>query len=195
MIGSWNAETRTLFEQELWKSGYHSTNRWTEQILSGPWEIVDYKSKALILYDSSAQKRTPLRVSRSAGSPLKEEVATADLKDYAHRDQLERSRTIRETYTTTVAGLQAQGLPEGEAMLRANDEMEKKGYYPKTPKVTANKIEIIRQGVKVFEISDDELRYGLFPDIEKAIAKPGTEVHFDGKYITHRDFDTSRKLN
>jgi len=156
---------------------------------------VDYKSQALILYDSRAQKRTPLRVSRSAGSLLKEEVATADLKDYAHRDQLERSRTIRETYASTIAALQAQGLPEGEAMLRANDEMEKKGYFPKTPRVTVTKIETIPEGVKVFEISNDEFRFGLFPDIEKALAKPGAEVHFDGRYITHRDFDTSRKLN
>jgi hypothetical protein len=194
-VGSWNVETSTLAEQELWKSGYHSTDRWTRQILSGPWEIVDYQSQALILYDSNAKTRTLLRVSRSAGSPLKEAVATADLKDYAHRDQLERSRTIRETYASTVAGLQAQGLPEGEAMLRADDEMEKKGYYPKTPRVTATKIETIRQGVKVFEITNDEFRFGLFQDIEEAIAKPGTGVHFHGKYITHRDFDTSRKLN
>lgn len=194
-IGSWNTETKTVSERELWKSGYHSPNRWSEQILYGPWEIVDYKSQALILYDSISQKRTPLRVSRAAGSLLKEEVATVDLKDYAHRDQLERSRTIRETYASTVAGLQAQGLPEGEAMLRANDEMEKKGYYPKTPRITAAKIETIQEGVKVFEISNDEFRFGLFPDIEKAIAKPGVEVHFNGRYITHRDFDTSRKLN
>lgn len=194
-VGSWNVETNALAEQELWKSGYHSTYRWTEQILSGLWEIVDYQSQALILYDSSTQTRTLLRVSRSASSPLKEEVATADLKDYVYRDQLERSRTIRETYASTVAGLQAQGLHEGEAMLRANDEMEKKGYYPKTPRVTATKIETIRQGVKVFDISNDEFRFGLFQDIEEAIAKPGTEVHFHGKYITHRDFDTSRKLN
>ena len=188
-IGSWNVETGALAEQELWKSGYHSTDRWTGQILSGPWEIVDYQGQALILYDSSTQTRALLRVSRSAGSHLKEVVATADLKDYTHRYQLERSRTIRETYAITVAGLQAQGLPEGEAMLRANDEMEKKGYYPKTPKLVATKIEIIRQGVKVFNISKDEFRFGLFQDIEEAIARPGNEVHFHGRYITHRDFD------
>lgn len=194
-VGSWNVETSALAEQEHWKSGYHPTDRWTEQILSGPWEIVDYQDQALILYDSGTRTRALLRVSRSAGSPFTETVATVDLKDYAHRDQLERSRTIRETYATTVAGLQAQGVPEGEAMLRANDEMEKKGYYPKTPKLVAMKIETIRQGVKVFNISKDEFRFGLFQDIDEAIAKPGTEVHFHGKYITHRDFDTSRRLN
>lgn len=195
IVGSWNADTNTPAEQEVWKSGYHSTDRWTEQILSGPWEIVDYKSRALILYDSGAQTRAPLRVSRSGGHRLREEAATADLTDYAHRAQLERSRTIRETYADLVAGFKTQGLPEGEAMLRANDEMERKGYYPRTPRLKAAKIEGPRQGVRVFDISKDEFRFGLFPDIEKAIAKPGTEVHFSGNYITHQDFDTSRRLN
>jgi len=193
--GSWNADTADLIELDTWKSGYYTTDRWTEQILSGPFEIVDYKSRALILYDSGTQTRTLLRVSRPGRAQLREEITTADLKDYLHRAQLERSRTIRETYAETVAGLRMQGLPEGEAMLRADDEMEKKGYYPKTPKLEARKIESIQQGVRVFSITKDEFRFGLFQDIEEAIAKPGIEVRFSGNYITHRDFDTSRKLN
>ncbi len=194
-IGSWNADTANLFETNTWKSGYQTTDRWTEQILSGPFELVDYKSQALILYDSVLQTRTPLRVSSSGTAQLREEIATAELKDYTHRAQLERSRAIREAYAETVAVFQAQGPPEGEAMLRASDEMEKKGYYPKTPKLEAKKIESIPQGVKVFSITNDEFRFGLFQDIEEAIAKPGKEARFSGKYITHRDFDTSRKLN
>jgi hypothetical protein len=193
--GSWNADTKDLAEQETWKSGYQSTDRWSNQILSGSWEIVDYKSLALILYDSGAWTRLPLRVSDSGGHLLRQEVTTADLKDYIHRPQLERSKTIRETYVAIVARLQAQGLPEGEAMLRANDEMEKRGYFPRTPRIAALKIGTIRQGIRIFEISKDEFRFGLFPDIEEAIAQPGAEVHFEGRYITHQDFDTSRKLN
>ena len=194
-IGSWNAVTADRIEADTWKSGYHTTDRWTEQVLSGPFEIVDYKSRALLLYDSGTRTRTLLRVSRPGGSQLREEIATAELKDYLHRPQLERSRTIRETYAKTVAGLRMQGLPEGEAMLRADEEMEKKGYYPRTPKLEARKIESIPQGVAAFPITEDEFRFGLFQDIEEAIAKPGSEVPFPGKYITHRDFDTSRKLN
>jgi hypothetical protein len=193
--GSWNADTTDVVEAETWKSGYHSIDRWTEQILSGPFEIVDYRSQALILFDSGTEERTLLRVSSSAGEQLREDSATADLKDYMHRAQLERSRTIRESYSATVASLQAQGLPEGAAMLRANDEMEKKGYYPKTPKLVAKKIEGIEPDVKVFSITNDEFRFGLFQDIEKAIADPGAEIHFSGKYITHRDFATSGELN
>ncbi|OGQ95762.1 MAG: hypothetical protein A2521_00930 [Deltaproteobacteria bacterium RIFOXYD12_FULL_57_12] len=194
-IGSWDAATKSLVETDTWKSGYQTTDRWTEQILAGPFEVVEYKSLALILYDSNTKTRTPLRISNAGGSQLQAEIATADLTDYLHRLRLERSRTIRETYAGLVAGFQAQGLPEGDAMLRANDEMEKKGYYPKTPKLVAEKIESGQPGVTIFTITADEFRFGLFQDIEKAIAEPGTEIHFYGNYITHRDFDTSKKLN
>jgi hypothetical protein len=194
-IGSWSADTNTIAGLETWKSGYHSTDRWSEQVLAGPFEIIDYKSQALILLDSDTQTRRPIRVSRSGGADLGAEILTADLTDYIHRAQLERSRTIRETYAETVAGLRSQGLSEGEAMLQANDEMENKGYYPKTPKLVAAKTNAAPQGIRVFEITNDEFRFGMFQDIEEALAQPGTEVHFHGKYITHRDFDTSRKLN
>jgi hypothetical protein len=80
-------------------------------------------------------------------------------------------------------------------MLRANDEMERLGYFPMSPKLLAARIDGIPQDVKVFEITSDEFRFGLFPDIEAALAKPGTEVAFHGKYIRHRDFGTSDRLN
>ena len=194
-IGSWNADANTFAELEIWKAGYHSTDRWTEQILYGLFEIVGYKNQALILLDSGTQARRPLRVSHFGGAKLAAEILTADLRDYSHRAQLERSRTIRETYANTVADLRVQGLSEGEAMLQANDEMEKKGYYPKTPKLVATKVDAARQGVRVFEITNDEFRFGLFQDIGEAITRPGSEVHFHGKYITHRYFGTSRQLN
>lgn len=194
-IGSWNPDTAAAQETERWKSGYQTTDRWTEQILFGPLEIVDFKSFGLILYDSGAQKLTPVRVSSSDGPPLSELIATADLKDYIHRPQLERSRTIRETYSEIVTDLKAKGLSEGAAMLKANDEMEKKGLFPHTLKISAQKIGSVPDGVRVFRITNDEFRFGLFQDIEEAISKPGTEVHRLGKYVTHRDFDTSRELN
>ncbi len=193
--GSFNADTGTVLEQDAWRPGYYQTNPWSELVLSGPLEIIDLKSRALIINDSETAQRTVLRVSDSGGSVVREEVVTIDLKEYSHRAQLERSRTVRETYSNLVSRFRSQGLPEGEAVLKANDEMEKLGYYPKTPRLVAAKIDKVSLGPKVFEISVDEFRFGLFPDIEAAIAKPGTEIHFGGKYITHRDFTTSRKLN
>jgi hypothetical protein len=102
---------------------------------------------------------------------------------------------MRETYTGLVARFKVQGRSEIDAMLQANDEMEKMGYYPKTRKLKAIKIDRPRQNIQVFLITNDEFRFGMFQDIEKAISNPGSEVHFSGSYVMHQDFDTSKKLN
>ena len=48
----------------------------------------------------------------------------------------------------------------------------------------------------MFEIADAEMASGIFQDIEKAIAAPGTEVEKSfAPYVIHRDYDNSRKLN
>jgi len=37
---------------------------------------------------------------------------------------------------------------------------------------------------------------GLFPDIERAVARPGQPVKKSmGAYVTHRDYSTSRQIN
>ena len=193
--GTWNRDGNNIIENDHWKKGNYMVNSWTEQVLSGPFEVVNYRNVAIVLYDAGTGQRIPLRVSNSASQEQVREIETFDPTVYTHRAQLERSRTIRETYSAITQNFQSQGLPEGPAMLRANDEMEKLGYYPKTPKLVAQKLSSPEPGVQVFEISEDEFRFGLFQDIEEAIAKAGTEVHFHGSYIKHRDYETSDKLN
>jgi len=80
-------------------------------------------------------------------------------------------------------------------MLDAGREMQRLGLYPKPTTLVA-----ARGGCEgaspVFSISDMEFTVGLFPDIEQAIASPGTEVDKSmGDYVTHRDYSTSREIN
>jgi hypothetical protein len=39
------------------------------------------------------------------------------------------------------------------------------------------------------------MRSGVFPDIERAIADPGAEIDRSGRYLVHRDFTNSERLN
>ena len=47
----------------------------------------------------------------------------------------------------------------------------------------------------LFSISAMEFRVGLFPDIERAMASPGTEVRYGGPYLRHSEFKTSDAIN
>ena len=52
------------------------------------------------------------------------------------------------------------------------------------------------RGGPVIEIPPGEMQSGVFPDIERAIASPGTAVDKrSGRYLIHHDYQNSRKLN
>jgi hypothetical protein len=119
----------------------------------------------------------------------------AVLAPLSRRADIERAEKIRTTYAELVARGRASGRSEGQAMLDAGEEMSRLGLFPKTTKLVAR--ETPCDGASpLFHISTEEFKVGLFQDIERAIAAPGTEVNKSmGSYITHRDYTTSRQIN
>jgi hypothetical protein len=85
------------------------------------------------------------------------------------------------------------------AALEAIREMQRLGLYPKPPTLVARALrqgDALVEAWPVFDVSEGEMRSGVLPDIEKALATPGTEVEKSmGSYIIHRDYENSAKLN
>ncbi len=75
------------------------------------------------------------------------------------------------------------------------------GYYPKTDTVTARRLSGVEKeragnAAELIRIPFGEMQSGVFPDIEKALADPGTEIDKNmGRYTIHRDYENSAKLN
>jgi hypothetical protein len=114
----------------------------------------------------------------------------------SQKTEIDRLKKMRAAYAEAIEKYRGQGLPEGEAILRANKDMEERGYYPATPTMMAKPVEAVRSDQPLFEISDKELEAGIFPDIDAAIGSPGLRVDKDmGHYVTHSDYETSRKIN
>jgi hypothetical protein len=92
------------------------------------------------------------------------------------------------------------GIGENETYFRISKDMQRLGYYPKTPTIVARRLSR-EEAAKIdkdalFSIARDEMRSGIFPDIEKAVAKPGEEIdHDDDVYYIHRDYTTTVRLN
>jgi len=121
-------------------------------------------------------------------------ITAADLAPISRRAAIERMETIRRTSADLVRQNRAAGLPEGEAILKADKEMERLGYYPKSTTLVAQTTTC--DATPLFTISDDEFRFGMFSDIERAVASPGEEVDKSmGDYVIHRDYRTSAALN
>jgi hypothetical protein len=121
------------------------------------------------------------------------------LRQRARRADIERIQEIERVQGKLVAKYRAEGASEGDAMLRAAKDMQRLGYFPKSPKLTARLIahgEAPDAGLAEFAIEPMQFTVGLFPDIEQAIADPGTAVDWNGgDYIIHDDYDTSQRLN
>ena len=121
-------------------------------------------------------------------------LTAATLAPMSRRADIERAELIRKTYADLAARGRREGLSEGDALLRAGDEMSRLGLFPKTTKLIAQTGPCPSDGV--IDITEEQFQVGLFPDIERAIAAPGTEVDKDmSSYILHRDYTTSQQLN
>lgn len=104
------------------------------------------------------------------------------------RDRIERRRELNRVRSELMERFTAEGLSEGEASLRTHDAMAEMGYYPKSPKIVATRLEDAPAGLRVFTIPQDYFAVGLFQDIAKAIDSPGTEVSAStGTYLQYYD--------
>jgi len=117
----------------------------------------------------------------------------------SQRKEIDELRSLRTAYAEALEGFLRAGLPEGEALLAANREMQRLGFFPKPTTITARRLVPggeIPPDVPTFHISEMEVRVGLFRDIAVALSEPGTPVEKSlGKYIRHRDYGTSELIN
>jgi hypothetical protein len=118
------------------------------------------------------------------------------IADRSRRKQIEKVRDFRKVKADLVARFMSEeGLSEGEAILRAYDEMEKLGYLPRKPRIVATPVQQVPANMRVFDIPGRYLEAGLFQDIAEAIKSPGTAVRTGlGSYLAYNDDDLGPRL-
>lgn len=123
-------------------------------------------------------------------------VAPKLIAERSIRKQIESVRDFRKVQAELVKRFMSEeGLREGDAILRAYDEMEKLGYLPRKPRITATLVPNLPGNVPVFDIPRLYLDAGLFQDIAKAIRSPGTAVKTGlGTYLKYEDDDFGLRL-
>lgn len=122
-------------------------------------------------------------------------VPSEKIAELSQRARIERSREFRNVNRELIAHFRAQGASDGESRLRAYDEMEERGYLPKSPKLVATRISEAPGDTTVFDVPAEYFRVGLFQDIAAAIAAPGAEVATGtGTYLKYYDDDLGLRL-
>lgn len=193
----WNAETASTDDSTAWQPGNPGMSGDEPSQLSGDREVMAVRGPeglgcAVVVLKTGDAAASALVDSGRCGDRYAGGFTRGALE--SRRDAIEHAAMLEKTHADLVAEGRAQGLSEGAAMLQASKGMQRLGLYPKTPTITASRsaCDAIQP---VFYISDEEFRVGLFQDIQQAIAHPGEEADFNGSYVTHRDYNTSRLLN
>jgi hypothetical protein len=123
-------------------------------------------------------------------------VSMAELLAVSRKPQFDREAAFKAKYDERVAAHRAAGLSEGDAMLRAYDDLEELGFLPRKPRLMAREVQTADESAPRFDIAEAEMASGIFNDLSQAIASPGREVRKSPyEYIVHRDYDNSRRLN
>jgi hypothetical protein len=123
-------------------------------------------------------------------------VPPKQIAERSRRKSIERGRELTRVKSNLVTRHKAAGLSDGDARLRAYDDMEDLGYFPKKPRMVATPVDAPPAGVRVFDIPGDYFRVGLFQDIAAAIAAPNEEVKTStGTYLKYYDDEVGLRLN
>lgn len=204
LAGIWRAGGAEGGERADWDEGHAELSGYDRTPLNGRWEAIavpgpeSYPS-AIVAFDASTDEARILVETPSYQRQHPGGVSVAWLHERARRSEIERIGDLRTTRAELLDRFRREGLSEGEAALAAIEEMRRLGLYPKPTTLTARTLapgEAPLDTWPILVVPDGEMRSGVFPDIEKALAAPGTEVEKSmGAYIIHRDYENSAKLN
>jgi hypothetical protein len=195
----WNAEARR-FDETPWTAGHASMGGDEPTQLRGAREVVALRSGsalpcAVLVVTQGESQATPLLEDRACRRAHPDGYPVTALVDVIRRQDIERVEHLNRTHDRLVTEARGQGMSEGDAAMAAIRGMQRLGLYPKPSTIVATRAAEPEAGLPVFDIAPMEFTVGLFPDIERAIARPGEEVEKSGTYIIHDEYDTSRHLN
>ncbi|WP_455372141.1 hypothetical protein [Limibacillus halophilus] len=179
-------------EQGAWEQSYAGPASAPDAVLRGGRELLTlpgpegFDSAVLLVEDDGSHRvllRAPSFRARYGGG-----VPDALVAERSSRARIERSREFSQVQEELVARYRSQGLNEGEATLKAYDEMQALGYLPRDPTILATPVERAPEGARVFQIPELYIRSGLFQDIARAIEQPGKEVKTStGDYLQYNE--------
>lgn len=114
----------------------------------------------------------------------------------SQRDQIERAQLFRARRAALVVRImEEEGLGKDDAEFRAFDVIDAEGLMPPRPRIVAQSISRVPEGLRVFRIPKNDLDAGLFQDIAEAIASPGAPVPSStASYLGHTEDDPGPRL-
>lgn len=209
LTGRHNLATKEKVE-EGWSPEGESPVYWKQgNALHGDLEVVavralDFSPCALVEYTAASGEVRILQQTPVCARAFPQGIPVPVVETFSNREQVERALAFETTEEELRQQAQARGLRQGATEMEVIRGMRERGFYRQRPQLVARPLtdeEIADlhgrdQLQPLFVISETEFQVGLLPDLEAALRSPGepAEKHM-GRYVIHRDFTTSRRLN
>ena len=202
--GLWSEAQTAAQISRSWKSSWCQMGGYDEWPLFGDWELMEVRGETasfpvgIAAYNHVTSDVKVLVKAKDYDRLYPKGVPLQQIQKSSVRPAIERLQAMLRTHEELLQKYRAEGMGENQALLRVGKDMQRLGYYPKTPTIVARRLSRDEEIDKnaLFSIAKDEMASGVFPDIEKAIASPGEEIDYDGTgYHIHRDYSTSARLN
>lgn len=204
----WDGIEKRMIEKDSWHKSGDATSGYDEFPLSGDWEVMPLRGQecypAAIVAFNHITSEVRIIIKNNVFDRLYQNGIKLDmLIEFSKRFMIERDEQIKKAHRELIKRFQVEGQSKVGAILKTNKEMERMGYYPKSTTLTARVLNQSEENFTqengeepIFAIEPDEMRSGIFQDIEQAISKPGEPVDKTlGQYIIHRDYNNSQRLN
>ncbi len=203
LAGTW-ADTSASRSRGEWQRAPMPPVGVSEPVLSGQTEIFtlpgpEFFPSAIVLLDHRAMTARVLIAAAAYSRAYPTGPSLDALLAVSRKKDVDRVAAMERIQRERVARYRAEGLGEGDAILKAYRDLENLGYLPKSPRMIAYRVDpgdAASSSLPLFEIAEPEMASGIFPDLERALSSPGTEVEKSmGRYIVHRDYTTSARLS
>lgn len=202
----WMEAQHTAETSRSWEESHCQVGGYDEWPLFGDWELIEtrhgqhYFPSAIVAYNHKTDVVKVLLKNKEYDQIYPEGVPLRQIQESSRRLAIERVQVVTRTHEELVQKYKAMGMGEVQAYLRTGKDMQRLGYYPKTPTIVARRLsreEAARADKDaLFSIAKGEMEAGLFQDIEKAMASPGEEIDkISDDYYTHLSYSTSARLN
>lgn len=194
--GTWQADAPT---EASWQQKGHSVGGYSKQSLLNGIEVFSVRGReafpsAIVTIASDGKQSVVLR-NDDFDDVYPDGILQRHIEERSRRSSIERIQTFETTRAELIAKHMAAGMREGEAMLKASEDMEDLGLLPKRPRLVAELVDANPDDLKMFDIPPDYFVAGLFNDIAEAIADPGKLVDTNtGGYLKYYDDDVGTRL-
>lgn len=205
--GVWIEAQHAAEISRSWEESHCEVSGYDEWPLFGAWELMEVRGGqffpvAIVAYNHVTGGVKVLVKNKDYDRLYPDGVPLRQILENSRRPGIERDQAMRRTHEELLQKYKAMGMGEVQALLRTGKDMQRLGYYPKTPTIVARRLrreEAARTDLDkdaLFSIAKGEMEAGIFQDIARAIASPGEEIDkVSDDYVTHRDYSTSARLN